>query len=73
MDAAERQGLALAHVDQKSGDRTEWIFDAKTYTYLGSRTVQVKQANGIKPGTVITRTAVLERTVVDTQEQRPGA
>ncbi|MGW4995899.1 CU044_5270 family protein [Streptomyces mirabilis] len=72
-DAAGREGIALAHVDQKGGDRTEWIFDPKTYAYLGSRAVQVRQADGIRPGTVINRTAVLERTVVDAQEQRPGA
>ncbi|MGW7383077.1 CU044_5270 family protein [Streptomyces sp. NPDC054794] len=72
-DAAGREGIALAHVDQQSGDRTEWIFDRKTYTYLGSRAVQVKQADDIKPGTVLEYTAVLERAVVDAQKQRPGA
>ncbi|MFB6706795.1 CU044_5270 family protein [Streptomyces sp. NPDC056333] len=71
-DAAGREGIALAHVDQQSGDRTEWIFDRKTYAYLGSRGVQVKQVNEIKPGTVLERTAVLERVVVDAQKQRPG-
>ncbi|MEU4093971.1 CU044_5270 family protein [Streptomyces sp. NPDC026673] len=72
-DAAGREGIALAHVDQRSGDRTEWIFDPKTYAYLGSRAVQVKQADGIKPGTVVNWTAVLERAVVDAQKQRPAA
>ncbi|MET7434551.1 CU044_5270 family protein [Streptomyces flaveolus] len=72
-DAAGREGIALAHVDQQSGDRTEWIFDRKTYTYLGSRAVQVKQVDDIKPGTVLERTAVLDRAVVDAQKQRPGA
>ncbi|MER5539202.1 CU044_5270 family protein [Streptomyces mirabilis] len=72
-DAAGREGIALAHVDQQSGDRTEWIFDRKTYAYLGSRGVQVKQADDVKPGTVLEYTAVLERAVVDAQEQRPGA
>lgn len=73
VDAAGREGIALAHVDQKSGDRTEWIFDRKTYAYLGSRGVQVKQVYGVKPGTVTESTAVLERAVVDAQKQRPGA
>ncbi|MFJ8507431.1 CU044_5270 family protein [Streptomyces avermitilis] len=72
-DAAGREGIALAHVDQQSGDRTEWIFDRETYAYLGSRAVQVKQVDDIKPGTVLERTAVLERAVVDAQKQRPGA
>ncbi|MEU8832764.1 CU044_5270 family protein [Streptomyces sp900116325] len=72
-DAAGREGIALARLDQQTGDRTEWIFDPKTYTYLGSRAVQVKQAYGVKPGTVTESTAVLERAVVDAQKQRPGA
>ncbi|MFF1301193.1 CU044_5270 family protein, partial [Streptomyces sp. NPDC058296] len=72
-DAAGREGIALAHVDQQRGDRTEWIFDRKTYAYLGSRGVQVKQVDDIKPGTVLGCTAVLERAVVDAQKQRPGA
>ncbi|WSA81698.1 CU044_5270 family protein [Streptomyces sp. NBC_01799] len=72
-DAAGREGIALARLDQQTGDRTEWIFDPKTYAYLGSRAVQVKQAYGVKPGTVTESTAVLERAVVDAQKQRPGA
>ncbi|MEU1406432.1 CU044_5270 family protein [Streptomyces sp. NPDC005728] len=72
-DAAGREGIALARVDQQSGDRTEWIFDRKTYAYLGSRGVQVKQVDDVKPGTVLESTAVLERAVVDAQKQRPGA
>ncbi|MET7551685.1 CU044_5270 family protein [Streptomyces sp. NPDC005479] len=57
-DAAGREGLALAHVDQQSGDRTEWIFDPRTYAYLGSRGVQVKQVGAFRPGTVLGCTAV---------------
>jgi hypothetical protein len=72
-DAAGREGIALAHVDQQRGERFEWIFDRKTYAYLGSRGVQVKQADDVKPGTVLEYTAVLERAVVDAQKQRPGA
>ncbi|SED96766.1 CU044_5270 family protein [Streptomyces sp. Ag109_O5-10] len=72
-DAAGREGIALAHVDQKTGERTEWIFDPETYAYLGSRAVQVEQADGVEPGTVTESTAVLERAVVDAQKQRPGA
>ncbi|MFE9883362.1 CU044_5270 family protein [Streptomyces sp. NPDC005784] len=72
-DAAGHEGIALARVDQQSGDRTEWIFDRKTYAYLGSRGLQVKQVDDVKPGTVLESTAVLERAVVDAQKQRPGA
>ncbi|MFE2051535.1 CU044_5270 family protein [Streptomyces sp. NPDC059459] len=71
-DAAGREGIALAHVDRRSGDRTEWIFDRRTYTYLGSRAVQVVRTDDVEPGTVLERTAVLERAVVDAQKQRPG-
>ncbi|WP_121704312.1 CU044_5270 family protein [Streptomyces sp. E5N298] len=72
-DAAGREGIALAHVDQQSGDRTEWIFDRNTYAYLGSRAVQVRKTDDVEPGTVLERTAVLERAVVDAPKQRPGA
>ncbi|MGW2064708.1 hypothetical protein ACWCO9_29520 [Streptomyces sp. NPDC001937] len=37
-DAAGR-AASLAHVDQQSGNRTEWIIDRKTYAYIGSRGV----------------------------------
>ncbi|MCP9962723.1 hypothetical protein LUX05_17575 [Streptomyces somaliensis] len=49
------------------------IFDRTTYDYLGSRGVQVEQTGTVKPGTVVERTAVLERAVVDSQRERPGA
>ncbi|WP_185921982.1 CU044_5270 family protein, partial [Streptomyces sp. WAC06614] len=71
-DAAGRDGIALARLDERHGDRTEWVFDRSTYAYLGSRGVQVREQDGIKAGTVVERTAVLERAVVDAQKQRPG-
>ncbi|MFJ6620185.1 CU044_5270 family protein [Kitasatospora sp. NPDC091335] len=71
-DAAGRTGLALARLDEKTGERIELVFDRTTFAYLGSRGVQVKQVNNVKPGTVTERTAVLERTVVDALKQRPA-
>nr|WSW57577.1 CU044_5270 family protein [Streptomyces sp. NBC_00998] len=71
-DAAGRDGIALARLDERRGDRTEWVFDRSTYAYLGSRGVQVRENDGIKAGTVVERTAVLERAVVDGQKKRPG-
>ena len=41
VDAAGRHGVAVARLDETSGQRTEWIFDQKALTFLGERTVQV--------------------------------
>ncbi|MFF0478310.1 CU044_5270 family protein [Streptomyces sp. NPDC004284] len=71
-DAAGRTGLALARLDEQSGERTELIFDRKTFVYLGSRGVQIKPSGEVAPGTVVERTAVLERAVVDARKERPG-
>ncbi|WP_435975566.1 CU044_5270 family protein [Streptomyces sp. Qhu_M48] len=71
-DAAGRAGLALARLDEKTGERIELVFDRESFAYLGSRGIQVKPAHGIKPGTVTERTAVLERAVVDTLKERPA-
>ncbi|MEU7584167.1 CU044_5270 family protein [Streptomyces sp. NPDC041068] len=72
-DAAGRSGIALARMDEQTGERTEWIFDKKTYEYLGSRGVQVKAAGGVKPGTVVERTAILDREIVDEKKSRTPA
>lgn len=67
-DAVGRKGVAVARLDE-FGARTEWIFDSKTLTLLGERTVQVN-GNGdedglIKPGTVISTSAIMVRAFVD--------
>ncbi|MER5632285.1 CU044_5270 family protein [Streptomyces nitrosporeus] len=72
-DAAGRHGIAIARTDETSGDRTEWIFDPKTFSYLGERTVQMRDAEGIKAGTVIGHTAITERAVVDGMKELPGS
>ncbi|MFB6622668.1 CU044_5270 family protein [Streptomyces sp. NPDC056374] len=68
-DAAGRKGVAVARLDETSGQRTEWIFDSRTFTFLGERTVQVKGDAGegglIKPGTVVFTHAVMVRAFVD--------
>ncbi|MFI5617775.1 CU044_5270 family protein [Streptomyces sp. NPDC051567] len=71
-DAVGRTGLALARLDEKTGERTEMVFDRTNFAYLGSRSVQVKEVGNVKPGTVVERTAVLERAVVDAQKERPA-
>ncbi|MEU7293741.1 CU044_5270 family protein [Streptomyces exfoliatus] len=74
-DAAGRKGVAVARLDEHGGQRTEWIFDSKTLTFLGERTVQVN-GNGdedglIKPGTVITTHAIMVRAFVDDIKVKP--
>ncbi|MFD9083007.1 CU044_5270 family protein [Streptomyces erythrochromogenes] len=77
VDAAGRHGLAVARLDEQSGQREEWIFDRQTLTYLGERTVQVRGEAGegglIKPGTVVFTTAVMTRTVVDRMKEIPAS
>ncbi|MFJ1567531.1 CU044_5270 family protein [Streptomyces erythrochromogenes] len=77
VDAAGRHGLAVARLDEHSGQREEWIFDRQTLTYLGERTVQVRGEAGegglIKPGTVVFTTAVMTRTVVDRMKEIPAS
>ncbi|MFJ4091330.1 CU044_5270 family protein [Kitasatospora sp. NPDC089913] len=72
-DASGRDGIALARLDPWTGERSEWIFDRESHQYLGSRGVQVREFNGVKPGTVVERTTIVTRAVVDAKNQRPGA
>ncbi|MEW1914005.1 CU044_5270 family protein [Kitasatospora sp. NPDC085895] len=78
VDAAGRHGVAVARLDETSGQRDEWIFDNKTLTFLGKRTVQVNpvpgdtEANLIKPGTVVFTTAITTRAIVDGIKQTPA-
>ncbi|MFD0036099.1 CU044_5270 family protein [Streptomyces anulatus] len=72
VDAAGRHGVAIARTDEADGARTEWIFDRETYTYLGERTVQTRDAEGVRAGTVRGHTAVTDRAVVDAVKQRPA-
>ncbi|MEV6764033.1 CU044_5270 family protein [Streptomyces sp. NPDC051105] len=76
VDAAGRHGVAVARLDETSGEREEWIFDRKSDVFLGERTVQVKRATGvdalIKPGTVLFTSAVMNRAIVDGIKQTPS-
>ncbi|WP_340384587.1 hypothetical protein U5640_42715 [Streptomyces sp. SS7] len=68
--------MAVARLDETSGQREEWIFDRKTHVFLGERIVQVKQDEGgdglLRPGTVIHTSAILKRVVADAMEQPPS-
>ncbi|MGW1722453.1 CU044_5270 family protein [Streptomyces sp. NPDC002306] len=76
VDAAGRHGVAVARLDETSGEREEWIFDRKTHVYLGERSVQIRENSGedalIKPGTVTFTSAILNRAVVDGMKQTPS-
>ncbi|MFF5477137.1 CU044_5270 family protein [Streptomyces sp. NPDC012935] len=76
VDAVGRHGVAVARLDETSGQREEWIFDKKTHVFLGDRSVQVRKATGeaalIKPGTVLYTSAVINRAVVDGVKQTPS-
>ncbi|MDX3073393.1 CU044_5270 family protein [Streptomyces sp. NPDC088354] len=75
-DAIGRTGVAVARLDETSGERQEWIFDKKTHVFLGERTVQVREVpeDGvtIKPGTVLYTDAITDRAIVDGMKQTPG-
>ncbi|MCX4912051.1 CU044_5270 family protein [Streptomyces sp. NBC_00687] len=75
-DAIGRSGVAVARLDEVSGERTEWIFDKKTHIFLGDRTVQVKKVLeygvAVKPGTVRYTSAITKRTIVDGMSQTPA-
>ncbi|MFD9005338.1 CU044_5270 family protein [Streptomyces sp. NPDC059582] len=76
VDAAGRHGVAVARLDETSGEREEWIFDRKTHVYLGTRSVQIRENSGedalIKPGTVTYTSAILNRAIVDGMKQTPS-
>ena len=70
-DATGRPGVAIARNDPYNPLRDEWIFDAKTYEFLGEREVATKDNAGVKKGTVTADTAVLRRAIVDKAGERP--
>ncbi|MFG2782860.1 CU044_5270 family protein [Streptomyces prunicolor] len=71
VDAVGRPGVAIARTDPDNPLRDEWIFDAKTYEFLGEREVATKDNAGVKKGTVTANTAVLRRAIVDKAGERP--
>ncbi|GAA0436111.1 CU044_5270 family protein [Streptomyces luteireticuli] len=70
-DADGRHGVAIAREDRQLGQRTEWVFDKKSLTYLGQRTYLTRTDEWGKAGTLVRATAILERAVVDRARQIP--
>lgn len=71
VDAAGRHGVAIAREDPTNPTRDEWIFDRKTLTFLGERSVVSEEGGDAEVGTVLSNTAVLRRAVVDEPGRRP--
>ncbi|MGW0708228.1 CU044_5270 family protein [Streptomyces sp. NPDC002643] len=76
VDADGRHGVAVARLDETSGQREEWIFDKKTHVFLGERIVQIHKGTGddalLTPGTVVYTSAVINRAIVDELKQTPS-
>ncbi|GII53725.1 hypothetical protein Pth03_21140 [Planotetraspora thailandica] len=65
-DAAGRKGVAAALDIKEEGIREEYIFDPKTYQFLGERSVVVDATKAKAPvGSVLTSTAQLKVSIAD--------
>ncbi|MFE0877943.1 CU044_5270 family protein [Streptomyces smyrnaeus] len=71
-DAVGRQGLGIARDDKRHGIRTEWVFDRKDFSFLGSRSYLTEDTGYGKAGTLLSSTAEMEHAVVDKAGRRPG-
>jgi hypothetical protein len=66
VDAAGRTGVAVSLDVPGSGQRDEYVFDPKTYLYLGQRSVVTDASRAGAPvGTVLTSTAQLSVGLAD--------
>ncbi|NSL43345.1 CU044_5270 family protein [Streptomyces sp. 8P21H-1] len=72
-DAIGRQGLGIARDDTRYGIRTEWVFDKKDYTFLGSRSYLTKDETYGESGTLLSSSAELDHAVVDKAGESPAA
>ncbi|MFD5473786.1 CU044_5270 family protein [Streptomyces sp. NPDC127105] len=72
VDAAGRHGIGVARDNTRTGDRTTWIFNSTTLEYLGERSYLIRDTSMGKKGTLINKSAVLERAVVDALREKPS-
>lgn len=70
-DGDGRPGVALARTNERDHERTELVFDANSYDYLGLRAYLVQDTGLGKKGTVTEMQAVLDRGVVDSRDETP--
>ncbi|WNI20943.1 CU044_5270 family protein [Streptomyces sp. ITFR-16] len=73
VDAAGRHGIGVARDNTRAGWRTAWIFDPASLEYLGERSYLVRDTIMGRKGTLINKSAVLERGVVDALREKPSA
>ncbi|WP_406293444.1 CU044_5270 family protein [Embleya sp. NBC_00888] len=73
VDAKGRHGVALLFEDPGSVYRVEWIFDRDTFRYLGMRTIQTRDADGIVAGTVLVSTTIDRQGLVNRVGDVPKA
>lgn len=73
VDAVGRRGIGIARTDTKYSERSEWVFDAEDFHYLGERQYLTKDTAIGKAGALISNSAVLRRAVVDKGGVRPTA
>lgn len=71
-DAIDRRGVGIARDDTRYGTRTEWVFDAGDFTFLGSRSYLTKDGVWGKSGTLLSSSAELTSGVVDKAGSRPA-
>ncbi|MGW8375046.1 CU044_5270 family protein [Streptomyces sp. ODS28] len=70
-DAIGRHGLGIAREDKPHGVRTEWVFNRKDLSFLGSRSYLTKDLPYGKKGTLLSSDAMLENGVADKPGARP--
>lgn len=70
-DAVGRHGVAIAREDRQLGQRTEWVFDKVTLSFLGQRKYLTKTSEWGEEGALVWADAILERAVVDRPRQLP--
>lgn len=64
LDEAGREGVAVA-LHEVQGTRTELIFDRASHAYLGTRTVALRDGDGLTAGQVLYSGAVLTVRIAD--------
>ncbi|MFI1783384.1 CU044_5270 family protein [Streptomyces rubiginosohelvolus] len=71
VDALGRKGVGIARDDERSGVRTEWVFDPEDLSYLGWSSHLTRDTEYGKKGDFMGDSAVIETAVVDTAGVRP--
>ncbi|MCI3223071.1 hypothetical protein [Streptomyces sp. NP-1717] len=71
-DAIDRRGVGIARDDIRYGTRTEWVFDATGFTFLGSRSYLTEDSTYGKAGTLLSSSAEIAHGVVDKAGSRPA-